>query len=170
MEIGIEDVLPLWEELARQGKSFAFRVWGASMLPTIRAGSLVEVEPCGAADLRVGDVAVVKVGRDKVLVHRVVAVSGATIRTRGDAVANADSPTQAEGILGRVVAIGAGPSRSTIAPRLWRLGGARLVRMLALFRLFRIVARPIARVVRDAYPQAPRPVPKAGSTTRNVRR
>lgn len=75
-------------------------VRGASMKPLLRSGDQVLVDlsqPC-----RYGDVVVVG-GRRGLVVHRVVAVVGARVFTKGDAVNHCDRPVSSTAIVGVVV-------------------------------------------------------------------
>ena len=76
---------------------------GASMNPTFRAGSILYVRP-QARELAVGDVIVYSDSDTKDnIVHRVVAVRGEQVITRGDHnPANDLSPVQSAQILGKV--------------------------------------------------------------------
>jgi hypothetical protein len=66
------------------------------------------VEPAGADDLRIGDIALVSLG-GKLVIHRVVRtgrVAGRpAVRTKGDAVCELDSWACGDAVLGRVTAL-----------------------------------------------------------------
>lgn len=86
-----------------------FRAKGTCMYPTIRAGDVLRIKPCTAADIAVGDIAV---GRKPgyLFAHRVIDkgidIGRACIITRPDtARVGGDGPTFDESLLGRVVAI-----------------------------------------------------------------
>ena len=70
--------------LLRRGHRVQFRVQGASMQPNLLDGDVVLVAPVSPADLRPGDVAFVETSHG-LRVHRVNALSGTEITTRGDA-------------------------------------------------------------------------------------
>ncbi len=78
---------------------------GWSMLPAIRPGDALVVEPISPKQVRVGDVVVI--GRDGTLVaHRVVSTPGVAEEPRwiaqGDALPLPDRPVRASELLGRV--------------------------------------------------------------------
>lgn len=76
---------------------------GPSMLPTIRAGERVLLEPLSRR-LRKGDIVAVR-GDRYIVVHRVIEYRADTIRTRGDASPRADAPSQYSSILGVATAV-----------------------------------------------------------------
>ncbi len=84
----------------------AGRVWmsvrGASMQPLLRPGDRVLVDLARAWSC--GDVVVVG-GRRGLIVHRVVAVAGARVFTKGDAVDHCDRPVSRTAIIGVVIRI-----------------------------------------------------------------
>jgi GNAT superfamily N-acetyltransferase len=146
-ELRLDDdtFLDLSAEILRQGGSFQFRAHGSSMAPFIRDGDLLTVTPCDPAALVVGNVALYRTRRDRVVAHRVVRKSvqrgGWTLVTQGDARLHPDSPVPGDCLLGRITRIqrgdrvfqlDRGPWR--LAARLWprllplRRGAARLVR------------------------------------------
>jgi signal peptidase len=86
-----------------------FRAKGTCMYPTLRAGDVLRIKPCTAADIALGDIAV---GRKPgyLFAHRVIdkgLEKGRTyILTRPDtARVGSDGPTFDDSLLGRVVAI-----------------------------------------------------------------
>jgi signal peptidase I len=93
-------VATLWR---REGKSFAAAFGGTSMMPTIAPGQPVVVE-CAAFEPSRGDV-IAFVRGNQVIVHRVVAIRGSRVITRGDANRVVDLPVDAASILGRIVDI-----------------------------------------------------------------
>jgi len=93
-------------------------VGGASMLPSIWPGDVLEIHRVAAADLAPGDI-LVFARENRLVVHRVLRVNGETdgvvLITRGDCSPRADSPISAEELLGRVRAIRRG--HRNIIPR-----------------------------------------------------
>ena len=144
--LDVPDLLPIWDDLRHRGQGFALRVWGRSMLPTIRPGTVVEVEPCGPAELRVGDVALVRGGDRVVIAHRVVSIGAGGFVTRGDWHLRDDPESSWDDLLGRVVALGEGRARRDLDPRLWRALAPALVPALALLRrAYGAHGRPVTR-------------------------
>lgn len=130
---------------------------GPSMNPTLAEPDVLSVRPYGDCPVRPGDVVCFRLpGEERLVVHRVVRVTPAGIRTRGDNNPRTDNVhLQPAGIFGRVVAAQRGHRRRRIAGgrcgqlaaaragirRLVRLGSARLLhgtyRFLADTGLFR---------------------------------
>jgi hypothetical protein len=78
---------------------------GSSMSPTLKPADVLHVAPCAPGSISVGDMVVFEpeTGGTPV-VHRVVAMDGQRVRTRGDANADPDPlPIAWDRILGRVV-------------------------------------------------------------------
>jgi hypothetical protein len=87
-------------ELLRSGETVCFRARGPSMWPAIPSGSRIEVEPCAAADLVVGQLAAFERER-RVVVHRVEGVSALGVQFAGDSRKRGDGLIPCEKILGR---------------------------------------------------------------------
>ena len=85
------------------GERMTVTVSGDSMLPALRAGDVLVLLRCGADVLRLGDLAVVDLPGAGLVVHRVLWVGGACVRTRGDGSGRMDPPIPHERVLGRVV-------------------------------------------------------------------
>jgi len=105
---------------------------GPSMTPTLQPLDLLELEPYGEREVRVGDVvAFPSPGVGKHIVHRVVRVGPEGIRTLGDNNIHEDAVILGpEDLTGRVIAAWRGQRRRIVA------GGlrGRLVRRLARMR------------------------------------
>ena len=87
-------------ELLRSGQRVAFCARGGSMWPAIPSRSRLEIEPCAAAELRVGDVAAFE--RDgAVVVHRVTSVTAAGVHFQGDTLEREDGCIGSDNVLGR---------------------------------------------------------------------
>lgn len=94
-------------------------VVGWSMMPLLRPGDAVWVEPAGPASLRRGDLVVTWRGGELVT-HRLVAVDHRGWHTKGDSQRHADSPVVAEAVLGRITAIEREGNRIELDSRRWR--------------------------------------------------
>ena len=118
----------LARDLAEQGSTVRFIGHGASMEPSICAGSLLIVEQCALADVEPGWVVMVS-GPQGMIVHRAVARGDGALVLWGDALPRPDGPLSDFRVIGRVVAME--------PPRVWhrvrtRLGAlARRVRRVA---------------------------------------
>ncbi|MFW6107386.1 MAG: nucleotidyltransferase family protein [bacterium] len=128
--------------LLAQGAAVRFRAHGRSMLPFVRHGDVLTVEPLGGEAPRVGDVVLHRVPGGRLLAHRVVGRSRAdgqaALVTRGDAALAPGHRVSPGQVLGRVVArqragttvrLDRGPRRALGAAwaRLWPLGPLALL-------------------------------------------
>ncbi len=122
----------------RAGEGVRWTVRGASMWPVIPDGSEVEVTPCAADALRVGDLGAYARG-DTVVVHRLVGRRDGALRFRGDSLGRDDAPVLPEDVLGRAVVRRRAPLRWSRPRRAKLLGAAR-----AALAWLRSVAQPSA--------------------------
>ncbi len=88
-------------DLLARGHAVRFRAAGDSMHPIIRCDDYLLVEPASKVRIRRGDV-VLTLAERGLTAHRVIAVQGDTLITRGDNSGDCDFPVDAERILGRV--------------------------------------------------------------------
>jgi signal peptidase I len=100
----------LIKAILRQGYSLRCRTLGTSMLPLIRSGTIIQVEPVKVQDLQVGDVVVYHDSADALVAHRLIGKSlfqGKIVLTmKGDAFSrSAAERVAAEQVLGRVTAV-----------------------------------------------------------------
>ncbi|MEZ4392508.1 MAG: S24/S26 family peptidase [Polyangiales bacterium] len=108
----------------RDGQTVRWVVRGGSMWPAIPDGSEVEVTPCAASDLRVGEVAAFCRG-GALVVHRVIARSGDGLRFRGDSLRRDDGLVPPGEVLGRAKVLRRARLRWTRPRRDKLLGAAR---------------------------------------------
>ena len=123
-------------ELLRSGQSARFIARGGSMWPSVPARSQIEVEPCPAAQLRVGELGAFE-HHGQVIVHRVTRVAPEGIHFQGDNLDRADGVVAASQVLGRA---------GVVARRRWRARWpepGELAR--ALRALLRLTAARLAR-------------------------
>ncbi|HEX8619654.1 MAG TPA: S24/S26 family peptidase, partial [Thermoanaerobaculia bacterium] len=99
-------------DLLQRGHAVEFRVRGDSMHPVIREDDSVHVEPL--RDIRVGDVVLTDAERG-LTAHRVIAMRGDTIVTRGDNAPHEDPPVVRARVLGKVTHLKRNGKRHTIA-------------------------------------------------------
>jgi hypothetical protein len=99
------------------------RVTGSSMLPCIFPGDVLVVRHRKITDLGPGDIALFA-RHNRLFAHRVVAAEPyrATpfLLTRGDSLAEHDSPVLAEELLGQVASIVRGPLSMEVHATFWR--------------------------------------------------
>lgn len=86
-------------DLLAGGHAVRFRAGGDSMHPLIRAEDYLHVEP--ASNVRVGDVVLTLAGRG-LTAHRVIALRGESLITRGDNAPVDDAPIDRARVLGVV--------------------------------------------------------------------
>ena len=89
------------DALRRSGR-LRLQVRGASMLPTLWPGDLVEIASCSLADVHPGEI-VLTLRDGRFYLHRFITRSGTeSFVARGDAMPNSDPPFPAVSFLGRV--------------------------------------------------------------------
>lgn len=95
------------------------RVTGASMLPAIRPGDILEVRERRAAGVRAGSVVLFE--RDgRLFAHRVVRREGVRLVTRGDALEHEDAAIGDAELLGEIVGVERGLfGRGSLAGRIF---------------------------------------------------
>ena len=139
---------PLILDLLAGGRSVEIPATGGSMSPCIRSADTVTLAPLGARRVRLGDVVAFARPEGRLVIHRVVALAGERLRTRGDAASRADAWIDRRQVVGRVGGVrrrgrrarwGLGPGRSLIAV----LSRAGL--LTPLLRLARRLARESGR-------------------------
>lgn len=113
--------MALVRERMRANTHVWIRVRGASMSPTMPAGSLVRLSPLMTDGPRRHDVVLAVLPSGLPVVHRVVAVDGEQVTLRGDALPRRDPFVRHEAILARVTAVRVGDEERGVlrAPR-WR--------------------------------------------------
>jgi hypothetical protein len=108
VRVGRDEFAQLSAELLGRGNRIRFRAHGRSMAPLVRDGDVLTVEPARLGDLRVGDIALHRIGEGQLVAHRVVARRVAdgrpAVATRGDAVRGSPDLAREGDVLGRVVA------------------------------------------------------------------
>ena len=117
--------LDLCVRLLSRGQTVRFRAEGWSMYPAIQDGEIVDVSPARAADIRIGDVLLCRIGTT-VVAHRVVRLEGtptARIVLRGDAAFADDEPIAPREVLGLVIATARADDRRRLNSRTARVAG-----------------------------------------------
>jgi hypothetical protein len=117
------------------------------MYPAIPPGSVVDVVPVRAEDIRLGDVLLCRVGTATVA-HRVVRIQGpaASVRIvlRGDASFGCDAAVGPSDIQGKVVAVSRNGVRRRIDTPGARLRGLLVARLWRLKRVLAELSSPAA--------------------------
>jgi len=104
---------------------------GHSMWPLIHDGDLVRVEPLDGP-IALGDLVLFSQA-SRLVLHRVIAVSGLSVTTKGDAVAQADGIVALDAILGRLPRTA--PRLNRLCARLSAMAGRPLAFALQRLRL-----------------------------------
>jgi len=129
-----DDFAALSTELLGRGNRIRFRARGRSMSPLIRDGDVLTVEPARLGDLRVGEVALHRIGERQVVAHRVVGCRAEdgrrVLTTRGDSVLGAPDRVSEVDVLGRVIERERNGRVVRLNGWLRRLGGRLLVPLL----------------------------------------
>jgi hypothetical protein len=106
---------------------FQAEAQGSCMVPVIRDGDMLTIEPVEAAVLRPGDVALYSAAGDHLFSHRVVGRriedGRLTLMTRGDAATGPGEPVRADQVLGRVVRVQRGGRTLDLERGTWRTAG-----------------------------------------------
>jgi signal peptidase I len=99
-------------EILRAGKSLRFQAHGTSMLPLVRDGDILLVQPLAARAVGLGDLVLFCREPGQVVVHRVIRVQagpqGRRYTVQGDAVAQPDGSIPEAQVYGRVAALDRG--------------------------------------------------------------
>jgi signal peptidase I len=137
-------------EILRQGGTFQFTAHGSSMTPLIRDGDLLTIAPVDAASLEIGDVALYRTRRDRIIAHRVVGKTTQggelVLETQGDARLAPDRPVPADCVLGRAVRFQRGDRGYRLDRGPWRLAAHLWIRVLPLRCLATYLVRGVKGV------------------------
>jgi signal peptidase I len=119
------DLIGLLSAVLEKGSRFRFRAAGFSMAPFVRDGDIITVSPLRSRVPRLGDlVAFTSPGKDRLLVHRVVARKNDALLVKGDNLVCPDGLVPLNRLLGRVsrierngkrILLGLGPEKAVIA-------------------------------------------------------
>ena len=91
-------------EIAGSFGEVRLRVTGASMIPTVWPGDVIEVRQCCLTGLKPGQLVLYR--RDETLIaHRIVRIDGDLLVTAGDALLDEDPPVREAEIIGQVVSL-----------------------------------------------------------------
>ena len=154
----------LSSELLRKGGSIRFQARGASMSPAIRDGEIVHVKPATAAEVRLGDIVLVK-GEMGFRLHRVVVADAErdVYITRGDCGQLDDPAVSGEEVLGIAVAKDVRVGRRVLRAKFHGVVGLAARGAARGHRL-------MARLARNFWPRlaGDRSLPKASTSSRSA--
>jgi hypothetical protein len=94
-----EELSGLVRELVARDAKFVIRAGGASMIPNILPGTPVNLTPRRSDSVQASDVVLLLTASLDCVLHRVIAVRGEYVQTRGDGNVVADKPVPLESIL-----------------------------------------------------------------------
>lgn len=102
-------------EVLRSSGQLRMRVSGTSMLPALWPGDILTIHRHHPGQLRPGDL-VLAARNGGLAVHRLIAIHGPLVTTRGDALPRPDPPLPSDHLLGRVAWIQRGAACLTPRP------------------------------------------------------
>ena len=145
------ELMRVARDITGAGGEFWLSVTGRSMTPLLAEGDRVLLAKVGRA-VRPGQI-VLREAAGSAMLHRVVAVDGATVLTRGDACADVDPPASRESVVAVAIAARRGGRLIALAPQprfgVWALSRyawyATRARLRALRAASAIGAPPAAR-------------------------
>lgn len=110
MDCAVAGFGQLSADILRAGKALRFRAGGDSMAPLVRDGDVLLVCPVERQSVRVGDVVLCGLGRERVVVHRVIRkeagrYGSVRVTVQGDALLEPDAEIPAEQVYGRLVSV-----------------------------------------------------------------
>jgi phage repressor protein C with HTH and peptisase S24 domain len=118
-ECGVNEFEPTLRAVLTAGHAARFRASGDSMYPAIRSGDYLQIVPCDASRLRIGDIILARTDRG-LTAHRIVRIRGAEgslrITMRGDNALRSDRPIAPAEILGRVESVENGATARQTPP------------------------------------------------------
>ena len=94
-----------YQKALKQGKVISVIVTGNSMLPFLKNGETVEVNPAKIKDVGIGDI-VLHYAHKRLFCHRVFRKGPGFFQTKADALIRPDPPASEEALLGKVIAKG----------------------------------------------------------------
>lgn len=110
---------PTLREVLSAGHAARFRASGDSMYPAIRSGDYLQIVPCDASKLQIGDIILARTERG-LTAHRIVRIRGTegslSITMRGDNALRSDQPVAAADVLGRVESVENGITARQTSP------------------------------------------------------
>jgi len=135
-----QDFSELADDILRH---LSFESCGSSMSPLIRSGDMLTVQPADVTTLNVGDVALYRDERGRLIAHRVVGKrtqnSHLDLVIRGDAPGYPNEIIQAAQILGRVTQVQRGEKMIKLGKKRWQKGSILWARFLSrCFMLFQL--------------------------------
>jgi hypothetical protein len=143
------DFSTLAQEILKHGNSIRFRAHGSSMLPLIRDGDLLTVQPVDWVELKVGQVIFYQTAGKKCIAHRLIKIEVRDqmrlLTTRGDSSPASEEQISEDQALGQVVEIHRGDKRINLGRNLWWILSRYLTGFLSFIYLIVRIQRKIGR-------------------------
>jgi hypothetical protein len=141
MNVPSRELMPVICAALERGQRVRLTVNGSSMLPFIRDGDVVELEP-PRASLALGDIVLVHSSAEHCVMHRVVRIEGDALFLRGDAQQRCQGPFAQSDVLGKVIVSYRNGRARALDRGVWRLAGLIWTRCKPLgLRLFLLAGR-----------------------------
>jgi signal peptidase I len=107
INIGCGDFVGLSSDILHRGGTFIFEAHGSSMVPFIRDGDILTIQPVEFSALRIGDIVVYKREANRAIAHRIVKKTSKggqrELLIRGDSSGCDDGWVKLVQVLGRVI-------------------------------------------------------------------
>lgn len=143
MIVPCREFMPVIRSALERGQRVRMTVNGSSMLPFVRDGDVVELEPVHSSP-RVGDVVLLRCSGERYVMHRVVRKEGDALFIRGDAQPRSEGPFAPRDVLGRISLSQRNGHTRALDRGVWRFAGCAwilcapsgllLLRLTAKFR------------------------------------
>ena len=109
LSIQQHDIIDLSNQILNKGGKLSFKAHGSSMLPFIKSGDVISLEPVAEKSLTVGTIVLYKSDQTQMVAHRVVKrrVKNGQIflSVKGDAHLHSDQLVTGEQIIGKITEI-----------------------------------------------------------------
>jgi hypothetical protein len=125
---GGDDFYELSKDVLARGACLRFQARGNSMRPLVRDEDILEVQPIGFAEVKVGDMIFFRGHQGNMLAHRLVNKTRAedgetTLIAKGDTASQFDRPVRPDQLFGKVISIERGQKRVELDSGLIKLIG-----------------------------------------------
>lgn len=120
MIVSAGELMPVIRSALKRGQRVRMTVSGSSMLPFIRSGDEVELEPV-LSQPDIGDVILAQRDDERYVLHRVIRVEGEGFFLRGDGQRNCEGPFALRKALGKVTTAYHKGRPRTIDKGLWHM-------------------------------------------------
>lgn len=166
MIVPCREIMPVVRAALERGQRVRITVNGSSMLPFVRDGDVVELQPIHSLPRR-GDIVLLRCSEERYVMHRVVRQEGDALFIRGDAQLRCEGPFASHDVLGRVSLSQRNGRTRALDRGAWRLAGCLWVACAPYgLLLLRLTAR--LRRIGSRARRAWRKIPTLGSRIREA--